>query len=256
MAILRSPPVRRFLAVLLVGYLLFGPVAAAVEVGAPGLPAVIPIGALTLGCCLWALRGEDLRRNVPLLALTLAGGLALNAISLYSGMGFLYVVVFAAPFKTRLWPGATLVTADLVGTTALSFALGVPSGAVWGNAAGLAYSAVFVFLLRHVKTIREHGAALAEARAGEAVLAERARLAREVHDILAHSQSAQIVHLEGRGCCWSGATIRRRRSTGSSGRCAWRGPGWRRPAGRSTRCAGRSCRWPSGWSGWLWSSGR
>ncbi|MFI6454602.1 LuxR C-terminal-related transcriptional regulator [Streptosporangium amethystogenes] len=48
-----------------------------------------------------------------------------------------------------------------------------------------------------MKTIREHGAALAEARAGEAVLAERARLAREVHDILAHSQSAQIVHLEG-----------------------------------------------------------
>ncbi|MET8054314.1 histidine kinase [Streptosporangium sp. NPDC005286] len=197
MAILRSPPVRRLLAVLLVGYLLFGPVSAAVEVGPPGLFAVIPIGALTVGCCLWALCGEDLRRNVSLLALTLAGGLALHAISLYSGMGFLYVVVFVAPFKTRFWPGATLVTADLVGVTALSFALGIPSGSVWGNTAGLAYSAVFVFLLRHVKTIREHGAALAEARAGEAVLAERARLAREVHDILAHSQSAQIVHLEG-----------------------------------------------------------
>ena len=31
----------------------------------------------------------------------------------------------------------------------------------------------------------------------EAVLAERARIARDIHDILAHSLSAQIVHLEG-----------------------------------------------------------
>ncbi|GAA3596203.1 histidine kinase [Nonomuraea rosea] len=35
------------------------------------------------------------------------------------------------------------------------------------------------------------------AEAREAVLAERARIAREIHDILAHSLSAQLVHLEG-----------------------------------------------------------
>ncbi|XVQ87271.1 sensor histidine kinase [Microbispora siamensis] len=44
--------------------------------------------------------------------------------------------------------------------------------------------------------IRQRRAATA-AQAGEAVLAERARIAREIHDILAHSLSAQIVHLEG-----------------------------------------------------------
>ena len=32
------------------------------------------------------------------------------------------------------------------------------------------------------------------------VLAERAHIAREIHDILAHSLSAQLVHLEGAGC--------------------------------------------------------
>ncbi|TMR39755.1 hypothetical protein ETD96_13785 [Actinomadura geliboluensis] len=35
------------------------------------------------------------------------------------------------------------------------------------------------------------------AEAANAVLAERSRIAREIHDILAHSLSAQIVHLEG-----------------------------------------------------------
>ncbi|WP_214322040.1 histidine kinase [Nonomuraea sediminis] len=39
--------------------------------------------------------------------------------------------------------------------------------------------------------------ALRVAEGREAVLAERARIAREIHDVLAHSLSAQIVHLEG-----------------------------------------------------------
>lgn len=43
---------------------------------------------------------------------------------------------------------------------------------------------------------RQRSAARA-AEAREAVLAERARIARELHDILAHSLSAQLVHLEG-----------------------------------------------------------
>ncbi|MER6829085.1 histidine kinase [Streptosporangium sp. NPDC000563] len=194
---LRRPSVRRFLAVVLVGYMLSGPVIGAVETGWPGLLGVVPLGAATVGCCLWVLLGREPRRDAPLLAATLAGGLALHGISPYSGMGFMYIVIFAAPFKTRLWPAAFLVTADVAATTAVSFLLGLPVAEVLGNTFGLTYVAVFVFLMRHVKATRDHAAALAEARAGEAVLAERARLAREVHDILAHSQSAQIVHLEG-----------------------------------------------------------
>ncbi|GAA4197912.1 histidine kinase [Streptosporangium oxazolinicum] len=197
MKFLRRPPVRRFLTVVLVGYLLSGPVAGAVKTGWPGLLGMVPIGAVTVGCCLWVLLGRAPRHDAPLLVVTLAGGLALHGISPYSGMGFLYIVIFVAPFKTRLWPAVVLVMADIAATTALSFLLGLPGGEVLGNASGLTYVAVFTFLIRHVKTTREHASALAEARAGEAVLAERARLAREIHDILAHSQSAQIVHLEG-----------------------------------------------------------
>ncbi|MEU8384976.1 histidine kinase [Streptosporangium sp. NPDC048865] len=198
MTFLRSPPARWFLAAALAVYLLLSPLLAVFEMGWPNVLALLPISVTAFGCCVWVLRGRGERRNAWLLAGVLTGGLALHAISRYSGMGFLYFVVFAAPFRTRFWPAVLLVTADLAGTTAVSLlVIGLRGWEVWGNLLGLTYVAVLVFLVRHVRTTREHAAALAEARAGEAVLAERARLAREVHDILAHSQSAQIVHLEG-----------------------------------------------------------
>ncbi|MER5649735.1 histidine kinase [Streptosporangium sp. NPDC002524] len=197
MTFLRRPWVRRLLAVALAVYLLSSPVLVVVETGWPGALTVLPLAAAAFGCCVWALLGRDTRRNAWLLAAALAGGLALHVISRYSGMGFLYFVVFATPFRTRFWTAVILVTADMAGTTALSFLLGLRGWELLGNLFGLTYVAVVIFLMRHVRTTREHAAALAEARAGEAVLAERARLAREVHDILAHSQSAQIVHLEG-----------------------------------------------------------
>ncbi|MEO3868346.1 sensor histidine kinase [Nonomuraea sp. B12E4] len=51
-----------------------------------------------------------------------------------------------------------------------------------------------IFLLSYAAKQRK---ATRAAQAREAVLAERARIAREIHDILAHSLSAQLVHLEG-----------------------------------------------------------
>ncbi|MEW9526929.1 sensor histidine kinase [Microbispora sp. NPDC049125] len=63
-----------------------------------------------------------------------------------------------------------------------------------GRDLSLCLSTGLVFLIAY--SIRQRRATrTAEAR--EAVLAERARIAREIHDILAHSLSAQIVHLEG-----------------------------------------------------------
>lgn len=46
-------------------------------------------------------------------------------------------------------------------------------------------------------SVRHQTDLAAEARAGAAVLAERQRMAREMHDLLAHTLAAQIVHLEG-----------------------------------------------------------
>jgi signal transduction histidine kinase len=57
----------------------------------------------------------------------------------------------------------------------------------------IAFSVV-VYLIAYV---RRTTVAAREAEEREAVLAERARIARDIHDILAHSLSAQLVHLEG-----------------------------------------------------------
>ncbi|SDG95495.1 sensor histidine kinase [Nonomuraea jiangxiensis] len=58
----------------------------------------------------------------------------------------------------------------------------------------LVLSVCLIFLLSYAAKQRR---ATRAAQAREAVLAERARIAREIHDILAHSLSAQLVHLEG-----------------------------------------------------------
>ncbi|WP_433445206.1 sensor histidine kinase [Nonomuraea sp. CA-141351] len=58
----------------------------------------------------------------------------------------------------------------------------------------LILSNCLIFLISYAAKQRK---ATRAAEAREAVLAERARIAREIHDILAHSLSAQLVHLEG-----------------------------------------------------------
>ncbi|WP_433238770.1 sensor histidine kinase [Streptosporangium sp. CA-135522] len=64
----------------------------------------------------------------------------------------------------------------------------------WDQELSLGFSVCVVFLAAYA--IRQRRATR-KAEAREAVLAERARIAREIHDVLAHSLSAQIVHLEG-----------------------------------------------------------
>ncbi|MEV4564180.1 sensor histidine kinase [Nonomuraea sp. NPDC049419] len=71
------------------------------------------------------------------------------------------------------------------------------AGAITGDVTRnltLAFSTSLVFLVAYAARQRK---AIRQAEAREAVLAERARIARELHDILAHSLSAQLVHLEG-----------------------------------------------------------
>ncbi|GAA4228389.1 signal transduction histidine kinase [Streptosporangium album] len=201
MAFFRRPSVRWAFAVLLVGNLLFSVVFAVVDAtarwGWPGLALVLPLGAVTLLCCVWSLPRDDRARNAVLLAVTLLGALALHALIPYSGMAFLYTVIYVAPFRTGVRAAVALVVCEVVAFVGISLLTGMGHMDVLGNALGLAYSVVLAFLIRQLAVTRRQSVEVAEARAREAVSAERARLAREVHDILAHSQSAQIVHLEG-----------------------------------------------------------
>ena len=94
----------------------------------------------------------------------------------------------------------------------------------WDQELSLGFSVCMVFLALY--SIRQRRA-VRNAEEREAVLAERAQIAREIHDILAHSLSAQIVHLEG-----ARLLLRADRSEEALDRVERRqGPGQDRPGG-------------------------
>jgi signal transduction histidine kinase len=200
-AFFAHPFVRRAFAVLMVGLLISNVVSALVDTttrwGWPGFAMALPVGAAAVGCLLGALVLQGDRRNSVLLAVSLLSGLTLSALVPFSGVGFLYILTYVAPFRTGFWAAAALTVFGAAGFVIISLLTGMEEGAMWGIAAGLTYSGFLTFLFRRLGEVRRQGVEIAEVRAREAVSAERTRLAREVHDILAHSQSAQIVHLEG-----------------------------------------------------------
>ncbi|MEV7014024.1 sensor histidine kinase [Streptosporangium sp. NPDC051022] len=102
------------------------------------------------------------------------------------------VLIFAAGAAAVRHPFPHSLPVGALGLAGL-----LTAGAITGDmdrALSLAFSLCLVFLIAY--SIRQRRA-VRNAEGREAVLAERARIAREIHDILAHSLSAQIVHLEG-----------------------------------------------------------
>jgi signal transduction histidine kinase len=83
----------------------------------------------------------------------------------------------------------TVAAVGAVGMTIVIAAEGRPAGELWTIVGMLG-------MFAGIRAGRTHEAArMTEQR--NLVLAERSRIAREIHDILAHSLSAQLVHLEG-----------------------------------------------------------
>lgn len=140
--------------------------------------------------------GSRLRRpGLALLLLSVAAAMALYAIAPHAGGGFFFCMAGLWVLLLRLpLPVGIAVSALTVATIAVlgeAFRQGGADLGLMSAFAGLTLGAV----------ASRQGAAAQEAsrraEAANAVLAERSRIAREIHDILAHSLSAQIVHLEG-----------------------------------------------------------
>jgi signal transduction histidine kinase len=101
-----------------------------------------------------------------------------------------FVAIVAALRLERLL-GVLTLACSLVVLIAVSLIAG------HGRSLSLPIGAVLIFLwLRLMRQLREQGHVLAESRAAEAREAERSRLAREMHDVLAHSLSALALQLE------------------------------------------------------------
>ncbi|MFG1968038.1 sensor histidine kinase [Nonomuraea fuscirosea] len=116
--------------------------------------------------------------------------IALNSIT-HSGATIGSLLVCVSLAVSRLTLARSLAVA-LLAVAGLIVAGGISGAPVQDLT--LILSVCLIFLVTYASKQRK-AARAAEAR--EAVLAERARIAREIHDILAHSLSAQLVHLEG-----------------------------------------------------------
>lgn len=149
------------------------------------------------------------RRSDPLdlLSLTLAVGAAAG-LAVLTGNGQVYVAGYAALFVAPFWYGMPTglipATSGIAAVTFATMFVGKTdvSGGI-GNGTGAFFFGVAAWFWGRVMRSSEHNerliAELRDSREAEqrsAIVAERARLARELHDVLAHTLSSLSLHLE------------------------------------------------------------
>jgi signal transduction histidine kinase len=179
----------------LVGGMVGAVIAAAGDTGWAGAAGMAALHAVALTCC--ALVFTRSRWAPALLAVATVAGLGAQVLSQYAGTGLVFLVVWLVPFRLRIGPAMVCTAAVIGGFIGASLAGSVPADATYGIAAGLGWTMLLAELAHQLSVTRRQAEAVAQARSGAAVLAERQRLAREIHDVLAHSLAAQVVHLEG-----------------------------------------------------------
>jgi signal transduction histidine kinase len=150
--------------------------------------------------------GSRLER-IGAIALLLCGvsGAALMTVSPSSGAAlFPFIAVFAAARTLELRPATAVAGCTLACLAATAVPAGRSVPTMLGIAAGLVASYLGGRTIRDYIVGREAAELLLaetqvarEEQARSAALAERARIAREIHDVLAHSLSALAVQLEG-----------------------------------------------------------
>ncbi|GAA2126380.1 sensor histidine kinase [Actinomadura napierensis] len=162
--------------------------------------AVVLLNAATfvlLGTGLWLGRPKDSPwrwAGISLLLASMGTSLSLYPIAPHGGGGYYFSMAALWALLMRIparW-GLGLGTATVVSVAALGEAAG--HGPDYGLLAAFVGLTLGALASRQSVLAQE---ATRRAEAANAVLAERSHIAREIHDILAHSLSAQIVHLEG-----------------------------------------------------------
>ncbi|PHQ48326.1 two-component sensor histidine kinase [Streptomyces cinnamoneus] len=162
------------------------------------LAAGVLLCAVAIRCCYRTTLERRLWTSVGLLAVLVVTGAAAQAGGSHVGATGVWCVAAAVAVE-RLPLGYGLA---LAGVAMGAYAL-VSEKSVPGTAGTVAGVLLIGYALRLDEEARGAGfrllaqeRAARRAEAESAALAERARIAREIHDVLAHSLSAQLVHLE------------------------------------------------------------
>jgi signal transduction histidine kinase len=172
--------------------------------GADGIGVAVSLGVATVSWVVWLLAGRRARVTIAALAVMgVAGGVLAGLSPLSTAIAVGCVVTSTA--GVRLNPETSLaITAGTVAAfLAAALATGAPTETLLGYP--LTFIGLWAFgLSRHAFLLRAeqaermlaetHRAREAETQA--AALAERARIAREIHDVLAHSLAAVSVNLQ------------------------------------------------------------
>lgn len=169
-------------------------------VGAIALLAVVVAGAVS-----FTHRRRGDWRDIVAMCAVVGAGAGLNALT---GHGQVYLCGYAAVFVSMYWYGMPwgLVPAGLgviaVGLSTAYVGRYDPIGGLGQAAGALGLGVAMAFRRRVVRATyrnRELSDELRDSREAEqrnAIAAERARLARELHDVLAHTLSSLSLHLE------------------------------------------------------------
>jgi len=169
-----------------------------------GAIVVVSLASFTAAWIVWSLAQSRFRLMTAALAVMGAtGGVLAGVSSLSPAVAAGCVVTSFAGVRLSTW-GSFAITAETVAAFVITgVATGAPSGALIG------YSALFVGLwafglTRRAYVLRAEEAEHAleqtrralDAETEAAAVAERARIAREIHDVLAHSLAAVSVNLQ------------------------------------------------------------
>ncbi|MFG6199807.1 sensor histidine kinase [Nonomuraea sp. JJY05] len=166
---------------------------------------------IMLGCdCVWPFAGGGafialclvIVRTVPGRSAEVAGLLAPAAIAALTGLavnsiGWFVLVIYIAfvALNLRLWPGVVMWLASLSVVVAAAFTTPDPGWPNWLAAVTLVFWSGWAARYRIEVGERLHRAESAAAAA--AALAERQRLAADLHDIVAHTLAVTVLHLGG-----------------------------------------------------------
>jgi signal transduction histidine kinase len=172
--------------------------------GATGIAVAVALCVIFIGWVFWLLCERNARMTVAALAvLGLAGGVLAGLSPLSTAIAVGCVVTAAAGVNLTTETSLAITAGTVAAFLATGLAIGVPTETLVGYP--FAWIGLWAFgLTRHAYLLRAEEAdrTLAETRRAHeaethaAALAERARIAREIHDVLSHSLAAVSVNLQ------------------------------------------------------------
>jgi signal transduction histidine kinase len=172
--------------------------------GARGVALAVTLGVIFASWIFWLLSERNTRRTAAALGVIgVAGGVLAGLTPLSTAIAVGCVVTAAAGVRLNTETSLAVTAGTVAAFLATGLAIGVPTETLVGYP--FAWIGLWAFgLTRHAYLLRAEEAeqTLAETRRAReaethaAALAERARIAREIHDVLSHSLAAVSVNLQ------------------------------------------------------------